>query len=113
MRPEDHREAIAALHGNLGYRLLLSDIEETFEDILSSLAGATDDEQTLRYARLFQVFYRMRTLLVTTPEKFRDEVGDDLTKIKAFTPMPVDPLAPPFPPHRQALLSQIEDSIGL
>lgn len=111
MQPKDQRDAIAALPGNLGYRLLLSDIEITFEDILANLASANTDEQVVRYGRLFQVFWKMRSLLSTTPEKFREEISEDLNEIRRLTPL--DPTAPPFPPHRAALLHNIEKGFKL
>lgn len=109
MQPQEHRAAIAALSGHLGYRLLLSDIEVSFEDILANLAEANTDAQILHFGRLFQVFYRMRLLLKDSPEKFKDEVTDDLHTIRSFAP--TDPNAPPFPAHRQQLLQSIEESI--
>lgn len=80
MTPQDRRESIAALAGNLGYQALLADLEESTSDILASLAGAKEEEQVLRFARLWQVFFHYWTLLKTTPDKLRDELNQEINQ---------------------------------
>ena len=103
---QERREAIASLVGHRGYGFLLEDLDGAIESILVSLTSADTEEKVLRCARLFQVFNGWAMLLKTVPEKMKADLEEELEAVGKWSA--TSPMAPPFPPHRQALLDQIE-----
>ncbi len=109
LTPDERRDSIAALTGNLGFQLLLEDLQECHDSILAAMVQADTDAKVTRIARIFQVFYKYYTVLSLEPGRMKQALENDLAETGADNMMGQDPL---MTPERQQLLRMIEQAAG-
>ena len=74
---------IASLSGITAFRYLVEDMQEGLDDLISRLAEARSDQETLDTARLFQAAWRLTRHLKERPEHLRAELDREAQEAQA------------------------------
>lgn len=107
---QQKQEALAELPGNLGFQVLLDILEEQQHATLARMAEAKTDAEVLRLARLWQAQFGYLNMMASQPQNMKQALEQQEEQFQAA--MALDPGAPPFPPHRQQQLREIEELIN-
>ncbi len=111
MRPLklDRREAIASLRGHIGYVYLMEDCDAIMNGLMAEMVGAERDQKLLALGRVFQAFYRVVSILRTSPEAAQEELDKELAEKVELEGQGHESTGGLLP-YQKAFLDQVEEA---